>query len=115
MTKPVAASVRQVGNVSVVCLSGKISIGEGEVVLRESVDDLLEARHNRILVNLEDVPSMDSAGLGELVACLKRTEAARGALELLNPTESVASLLSQTKLGDSFEIFDDEETALATF
>jgi anti-sigma B factor antagonist len=115
MTKPVEASVRQVGDVSVVRPSGKISIGEGEVVLRDTVDDLLEAGHDRILVNLEDVPSMDSAGLGELVACLKRTEAAGGALKLLHPTESVANLLSQTKLGDSFEIFDDEETGLATF
>ena len=58
---------------------------------------------------------MDSAGLGELVACLKRTKATHGTLKLLNPTESVANLLRQTKLYDLFEIYNDEDTALATF
>jgi anti-sigma B factor antagonist len=115
LAEPVAATVRQVGNVTVVDLSGKIRIGEGEVVLRERITELLESRHVQILLNLAGVSSMDSAGIGELVACFKRTKAARGALKLLNPTESVNGLLRMTKLLDLFEIYDDEDKALASF
>jgi anti-sigma B factor antagonist len=115
LTEPVAARVRRIGNVTVVDLSGKISIGEGEVVLRERVVGLLETRQGQILLNLAKVPSMDSAGIGELVACFKRTKAAHGELKLLNPTESVDNLLRMTKLRDLFEIYKDENTALATF
>jgi anti-sigma B factor antagonist len=115
LTESVAATVRQIGKVTVVDLSGKISIGEGEVVLRENVIGLLETRQSHILLNLAKVPSMDSAGIGELVACFKRTKTAHGALKLLNPTESVDNLLRMTKLRDLFEIYSDEDTALATF
>jgi anti-sigma B factor antagonist len=115
LTEPVAATVRQIGKVTVIDLSGKISIGEGEVVLRERVVELLEARQSHVLLNLAKVSSMDSAGIGELVACFKRTKAAHGALKLLNPTESVDNLLRLTKLRDLFEIYNDENTALATF
>ena len=63
------ATVRQVGKVSVVDLSGKITIGEGDVILRERVSELLEGGNQNILLNLEKVSYMDSAGIGELVAC----------------------------------------------
>jgi anti-sigma B factor antagonist len=115
LTEQIEATVRQIGKVTVIDLTGKISIGEGEVVLRERVVELLEARQNYILLNLENVPFMDSAGIGQLVACFGQTKAAHGALKLLNPTESVKNHLRQTKLYDQFEIYYDEDTALAAF
>ncbi len=66
------ANVRQIGHVSVVDLSGKITIGEGDVVLRERVQGLLDAGNKAILLNLEKVSYMDSAGIVKLVACYKR-------------------------------------------
>lgn len=109
------AAVRRIGDVAIIDLSGKINIGEGEVALREHVDDLLEGRRNKILLNMARVTSMDSAGVGELAACFKRVKTARGALKLLSPTESVDNLLRLTKLRDVFEVYHDEATALASF
>ena len=68
------ATVRHIGKIAVVDLSGKITIGEGDVVLRERVTELLEGGHQRLLLNLERVSYMDSAGIGELVACYKRAK-----------------------------------------
>ena len=62
-------ALREVGSVSVLDLSGKITIGEGDSLLREQVHNLLEAGHSKIVLNLEAVSYMDSAGIGELVAC----------------------------------------------
>jgi anti-sigma B factor antagonist len=109
------ATVRQVGKVSVVDLSGKITIGEGDVILRERVTELLEGGNQNILLNLEKVSYMDSAGIGELVACYKRAKEKDGTVKLLNPTGKVFDLLQLTKLEEVFETFKDEREALGSY
>ncbi len=109
------ANVREYGKVTVVDLSGKITIGEGDVVLREKVSDLLEGGKRNLLLNLEKVSYMDSAGIGELVACYKRAKEASGTVKLLNPSGKVYDLLQLTKLEEVFETFKDEKQALVSF
>ncbi len=107
--------VRNIGKVSVLDLSGKITIGEGDVILREEVNKLLETDRKSILLNLDKVTYMDSAGIGELVACFKRSTEAGAKLKLLNPSGRVSDLLSLTKLQQVFEIFKEEKEALVSF
>ena len=109
------ASVRTVGHVAVVDLTGKITIGEGDIVLREKVNELLDGGSQHILLNLEKVSYMDSAGIGELVACYKRAKEKTGTVKLLNPSGKVFDLLQLTKLEEVFETFTDEGEALVSF
>jgi anti-sigma B factor antagonist len=109
------ASVRQIGHVSVVDLSGKITIGEGDVVLRDNVQSLLDDGNKAILLNLEKVSYMDSAGIGELVACYKRAKENDGVVKLLNPSGKVYDLLQLTKLEEVFDTYRDEKEALVAF
>ncbi len=109
------ATLRQLGDVSVVDLSGRITIGEGDVVLREKVADLLENGKKNIILNLGKVSYMDSSGIGELVACLKRSREKGGNVKLLNPSGKVYDLLLLIKLGEVFEIFENEKEALTSF
>jgi anti-sigma B factor antagonist len=108
-------TVRTVGQVSVVDLSGKITIGEGDVVLRDKVLELLDGGHSNILLSLEKVSYMDSAGIGELVACFKKAREKGGTVKLLKPSGKVEDLLQLTKLWEVFEIFDEEKQAVASF
>jgi anti-sigma B factor antagonist len=110
------ATVRKVGQVSVVDLSGKITIGEGDVVLRDKVIELLDAGQTKILLSLEKVSYMDSAGIGELVACFKKAREKGGTVKLLKPSGKVEDLLQLTKLWEVFDIFvDDEQKAIDSF
>ncbi len=109
------ATIRKIGNVSVIDLSGKITIGEGDVVLREKVGELLDGGERRILLNLENVKYMDSAGIGELVACYKRAREKQGTVKLLNPSGKVYDLLQLTKLEEVFDTYRDEKEALVSF
>ena len=108
-------TVRTVGQVSVVDLSGKITIGEGDVVLRDKVLELLDGGHSKILLSLEKVSYMDSAGIGELVACFKKAREKGGTVKLLKPSGKVEDLLQLTKLWEVFEIFDEEKAAVDSF
>ena len=109
------AKVRQIGKISVVDLNGKITIGAGDVVLRETVQRLFDEGHKMILLNLNSVSYMDSAGIGELVACHKRAVEKNGRLKLLNPSGKVFDLLQLTKLDEVFETFKDEKEALVSY
>jgi anti-sigma B factor antagonist len=109
------ATVREIGVVSVVDLNGKITIGEGDVLLREKVNELLDQGRSKILLNLEKVKYMDSAGIGELVACYKRAKEKDGTVKLLNPSGKVYDLLQLTKLEEVFDTYRDEKEALVTF
>jgi anti-sigma B factor antagonist len=108
-------TVRDIGKVTVVDLSGKITIGEGDVVLRERVSELLDGGKQNILLNLGKVSYMDSAGIGELVACYKRAKEKSGIVKLLNPSGKVYDLLQLTKLEEVFETYKDEKEALVSF
>jgi anti-sigma B factor antagonist len=109
------ASNRQVGGVNVVDMSGRITLGEGSVVLREAVKDLLAKGHKKILLNLGDVTYIDSSGIGELVSAFTSVRNQGGELKLLNLTKKVHDLLQITKLYTVFDIKDDEAAAIQSF
>src|SRR5712692_6153194 len=109
------ASNRQVNGVTVVDMSGRITLGEGSVVLRESVRDLVAKEQKKILLNLGDVTYIDSSGIGELVSAFTTVRNQGGELKLLNLTKKVHDLLQITKLYTVFDVKDDEATAVKSF
>ncbi len=109
------ATSRQVGAVTVVDLSGRITLGEGSVVLRDAIRDLVSKGKNRILLNLADVTYIDSSGIGELVSAFTTVRNSGGELKLLKLTKKVHDLLQITKLYTVFDIKDDEAAALQAF
>ena len=109
------ASVRQVEGVIVVDLSGRIKLGEGSSVLRETVKDLLAKGHKKILLNLGDISYIDSSGIGELVSAFTSVRNQGGELKLLHLTKKVHDLLQITKLYTVFDIKDDETEAVRAF
>ncbi len=109
------ASTRQVDGITIVDLSGRITLGEGSVVLRDSVRDLLGKGEKRILLNLGDVTYIDSSGIGELVSAFTTVRNQGGDLKLLNLTKKVHDLLQITKLYTVFDVKDDETAAIQAF
>jgi anti-sigma B factor antagonist len=108
-------STRQVDGVSIVDCSGRITLGEGSVVLRDTVKDLLGKGHKKILLNLGDVNYIDSSGIGELVSAYTTAKNQGGELKLLKLTKKVHDLLQITKLYTVFEVKDDEAAAVKSF
>ena len=109
------ARTRQVDGVTIVDLSGRITLGEGSVVLRDTVKDLLGKGQKKILLNLGDVSYIDSSGIGELVSAFTSVRNQGGDLKLLNLTKKVHDLLQITKLYTVFDVKDDEAVAIAAF
>jgi len=109
------ASSRQVDGVTIVDLSGRITLGEGSVVLRDTVRDLVSAGNKKILLNLGEVTYIDSSGIGELVSAFTSVRNQGGELKLLHLTKKVHDLLQITKLYTVFDIKDDEATAIQAF
>ena len=106
---------RQVGDVVVLDLHGKILIGEGDDALREAVTKLADAGKTKILLNLADVPYVDSAGLGEIVRTYTTVSRKGGKLKLLNLTKRIEDLLTITKLITVFEVHETEEAGVKSF
>lgn len=109
------ASTRQVDGITIVDLSGRITLGEGSVVLRDTIKDLLSKGNKKILLNLGDVSYIDSSGIGELVSAFTSVQRQGGELKLLNLTKKVHDLLQITKLYTVFDVKDDEATAVGAF
>jgi len=108
-------NVRRVGHVAVIDLTGEITSGEGNRMLREAVSKLLESDQVHILLNLRRVSYMDSSGIGEMVACYKAAKDKNGTVKLLNPSEKVHGLLQITGFDEVFKAFRDEKEALGSF
>jgi anti-sigma B factor antagonist len=108
-------STRQVDGVSIVDCSGRITLGEGSVVLRDTVKDLLGKGQKKILLNLGDVNYIDSSGIGELVSAYTTAKNQGGELKLLKLTKKVHDLLQITKLYTVFDVKDDEAAAIKSF
>ena len=106
---------RQVEDVAIVDVSGRITVGEGNVMLREVVRQLVEAGHKKIAMNLHDVGYVDSSGLGELVKAYTTVRNQGGQLKLVNPSKRVQDLLQMTKLSAVFTIEADEASAIQSF
>ena len=107
--------IQDVGNVTVIRAKGKITIGEGDVALRENIEKLLEDGKKQIILNLAKVNYMDSSGVGELVGTFTTVNNRGGKMKLLNLTEKIQDLLQITQLLTVFECFSDEAEAVASF
>jgi anti-sigma B factor antagonist len=107
---------RQAGNVTVLDMDGKITIGEGSVALRTAVRRMLEEGKRRILLNLAGVGYIDSSGIGELVSSYTAiTKEEGGQLKLLHLTQKLQDLLTITKLLTVFDVYESESEALNSF
>ena len=107
--------VREVGGVVIVDLEGRLVVGDGEQLLRKTIDALLADGRRKIVLNLADVPAIDSSGVGELVASKKVADGVGAKLKLLETRGRVLHVLDAMLLLPIFECFDDETTALASF
>ena len=106
---------REVDGVTVLDMSGRITLGEGSVQLRDAVRDLIGKGQTGILLNLGDVNYIDSSGLGELVSAFTTAKNQSGEVKLLSLTRKVKDVLQLTKLYTVFDIYDDEASAIASF
>lgn len=111
----VTISTRQVGDVTVIDAAGRITLGEGSSVFRDTIKDLVTKGDKKVLLNLSEVSYIDSSGIGELVSGFTTVSNAGGKLKLLGLTKRVQDLLQITKLYTVFEVFDDEASGLASF
>ena len=108
-------SERQSGDVTILDMDGKITIGEGSVALRTAIRRLLEEGKKKILLNLARVSYIDSSGIGELVSSYTAINKDGGELKLLNLTQKLQDLLTITKLLTVFDVYESETDSLASF
>jgi anti-sigma B factor antagonist len=108
-------AIRQVDGITILDLSGRITLGEGSIILRDSVHDALDKGSKNILLNLAQISYIDSSGVGELVSAFTSVKNAGGELKLLNLTQKVHDLLQITKLYTVFDIWDNEASAITAF
>ena len=106
---------RQTGAVMILDLKGELVIGDGDELLKDKINSMIQQGHTNLLLNLEGVPYVDSAGLGQMVSTLNTVRRQGGALKLLNLTKRIEDLLSITKLLTVFDAFDNEQEALDSF
>ena len=106
---------RTVSDVTVLDLKGKMTLGEGDELLKDKINSLLAAGKKKLLLNLEAVPYIDSAGLGEVVRTYTTVSRQGGSLKLLNLTKRIEDLLSITKLLTVFDTFDSEQEAIKSY
>ena len=106
---------RVVGDVVVLDLKGKITLGEGDELLKDKVNSLVNQGHKKIVLNLAGVPYIDSAGLGEVVRTFTTVSRQGGNLKLLNLTKRITDLLAITKLLTVFDTYDSEQEAVQSF
>jgi anti-sigma B factor antagonist len=107
--------VRSLGQVKLVKLRGRLNLGDAVDRLRETLDDLIGSGDKRILLDLSEVPWIDSSGIGLLVKLLTSAKQRGGAMKLLNPSKFTVQTLKMIALLDVFEIFEDQQVAVASF
>jgi len=108
-------NVRQREGVTILDLKGKITIGVGDVALRDAIHQALDAGAKHILINLDDVTTIDSSGVGELVSSYTTVTNRGSKLKLANLPPKVADILQITQLITVFDVYEDEEEAIAAF
>jgi anti-sigma B factor antagonist len=110
-----SVAVRECGAVSIVDLSGALILGEASALLRATIQELIDKRRVRIILNFRDVSAIDSSGIGELVGAYTPIKTRGGEMKFLNPQERVYEMLKLTKLSTVFEVYMDEAVALRSF
>jgi anti-sigma B factor antagonist len=106
---------RRVGNVIILDAKGKLTLGGGDVLLKDKIHSLVQQGHKHVILNLGDVPYVDSAGIGEIVGSYTTLSRVGGTLRLLNLTKRIHDLLAITKLLTVFETFSSEDVAVRSF
>lgn len=106
---------RKTGDVVVLDLKGRVMLGEGDELLKDKVNSLLQQGSKKLILNLADVPYIDSAGLGEIVRTFTTVSRQGGTLKLLNLTKRITDLLAITKLLTVFDVYDSESEAVQSF
>jgi anti-sigma B factor antagonist len=106
---------RTIGDVVVLDIKGRVQLGEGDEMLKDKVNSLLNQGRKKIILNLADVPYIDSAGLGEIVRTYTTVSRQGGKLKLLNLTKRIQDLLAITKLLTVFETYESEPDAIKSF
>ena len=106
---------RVVNGVTILDLKGKITLGEGDELLKKEIDSLIQKDQKKLLLNLEGVPYIDSAGLGEIVRTYTTVSRQGGKLKVLNLTKRIQDLLAITKLLTVFETYESEPDAVKSF
>jgi anti-sigma B factor antagonist len=106
---------RRIDDISILDIEGKLTIGDGAELLRDTVASIVFQGDKKIVLNLAGVPYMDSGGLGELVRCFMVARKAEGTVKLVNLTSKITDLLSITKLLNVFDTYDTEAEAMASF
>ena len=109
------SSTRQVEGVTIVDLSGRITLGDASVAVRDVINDLMGKGNKKVLLNLRDVDYIDSSGIGLLVSSFTTVRSQGGQLKLVNLSKRIGDLLKITKLYSLFDIKDDEAAAVASF
>lgn len=109
------ATVRHVGGVAIVDLTGRLTLGEGSGILRNSVKDLVAQGEKAIVLNLKEVSHLDSSGLGEMVGAYASVTTAGGRIRLLHAQSKIHDLLVVTKLLTVFPVYSDEAAAVRSF
>jgi len=109
------SKIRDVGDVRVLDLEGKITIGGGDVELRQLVEQSLENGKNKVLLNLAAVSHVDSSGIGEMVGCYTTVARRGGSMKLLNLTQKIQDILTVTQLITVFDVYDNESEALSSY
>ncbi len=108
-------NVRESGGVQIVELKGKITIGSGDVQLRETINKLVDSGKKHILVDMNDVTTIDSSGIGELVGCYTSVTNKGGKLKLLHLPPKINDVLTVTQLITVFDVYESEPEALTSF
>jgi anti-sigma B factor antagonist len=109
------SQIRDLANARIIELSGKITIGSGDVKIRELIDESLAAGKTNILLDLAGVSTIDSSGIGEMVACYTTVTKKGGQLKLLRLSPKINDILQVTQLITVFDVFDDEQEAVRSF
>ena len=108
-------SIRNVNDIAVIDVDGKVVLGDGDVEIKQIVDGLLQKGSKKILLNLAKVPYLDSAGLGEIIRCFTALRRSGGHFKLLSPNQRIIDLLNITKLLNVFDCYDSESSAIKSF
>jgi anti-sigma B factor antagonist len=109
------SKIRDVGDVRILDLEGKITIGGGDVELRQLVEQSLETGKHKVLLNLAAVSHVDSSGIGEMVGCYTTVARRGGSMKLLNLTQKIQDILTVTQLITVFDVYDNESEAVSSY
>ncbi|MCY4028304.1 MAG: STAS domain-containing protein [Acidobacteria bacterium] len=106
---------RPTGDVMILDLKGKLTIGDGDELLKDKINSLVQQGHTKLILNLAEVPYIDSGGLGQVVRTYTTVKQHNGSLKLMNVTKRIEDLLAITKLLTVFDVFETEQDALQSF